>query len=230
MSEALLVLTGLAIGAVFVAVVALILRRSSDGAPISIVGSETIAEKVRAVGKLVGLEVHAKEIATSTKGWSWIPPILLSQAKVAMIFAFEKQYFVDLHRISPSNIEQVAPGRFRINMPAVEGTLRLCDVSPYDIQAGRILGLLDVIQMNAQTQKALIRAAQDQAAELFENNETRYLEEARTTIAHQLETLLSMFDVQVEIHWGDSPADQHVKTGDIVVEQNMERKLAGATT
>jgi hypothetical protein len=32
-----------------------------------------IAEQVRSVGKLIGLEVHAKEIATAKKGWSGCP-------------------------------------------------------------------------------------------------------------------------------------------------------------
>ena len=229
MESAFLVLTSLVVGGVFAAVVIVLLRRKGGSAPVQVVGAETIAERVRAVGKLVGLEVHAKEIATSTKGWSWIPPILLSQAKVAMIFSFEKQYFVDLHRIRESDVREVGAGHYRLAMPEVEGTLRLCDVTPYDIQAGRILGLLDVIQMNAQTQKRLIRAAQTQAAELFETNEGRYLSEARRTIANQLETLLAMFDVRLEIDWGDEAGAgaRRVPTGEMVGEGAMERKLAG---
>lgn len=226
MDSVLLVFAGLFIGAVFVAVVVFLLRRKGKSAPVQIVGAETIAERVRAVGKLVGLEVHAKEIATSTKGWSWLPPIILSQAKVAMIFSFEKQYFVDLVRIRESDVREVGAAHYRLRMPAVEGTLRLCDVTPYDIQAGRILGLLDVIQMNAETQKQLIRAAQTQAADLFDNNEARYLSEARRTITTQLETFLAMFDVRLEIDWGDE-SDQHVPTGEMLVEREMERKLTG---
>src|SRR3569832_1174479 len=63
-----------------------------------------VTERIRAVGKLVGLEVSAKEIATVTKGWSWVPPLLLSQARLAMIFHFEKQYSVDLRRITPGDV------------------------------------------------------------------------------------------------------------------------------
>lgn len=229
MENAILVLTSLCVGAVFAAVVIVLLRRKGRGASVQIIGTETVAERVRAVGKLVGLEVHAKEIATSTKGWSWIPPLLLSQAKVAMIFSFEKQYFVDLHRIRERSVEEVAPGHYRLRMPEVEGTLRLCDVTPYDIQAGRILGLLDVIQMNAETQKQLIRAAQNQASELFENNEARYLSEARRSIAAQLETFLNMFGIRLDVDWGgEIPAQQHVETGRMIVEEEMEKKLAGA--
>jgi hypothetical protein len=227
MDNASLVLVGLGIGVVVAALGFLALRRKGVGAPVEVVAVETIAERVRAVGKLVGLEVHAKEIATSTKGWGWIPPILLSQAKVAMIFSFEKQYFVDLHRINAACVEEVAPGHYRLRMPDVEGTLRLCDVSPYDIQAGRILGLLDVIQMNAETQRQLIKAAQEQAAQLFERNEGRYLTEARRAIGTQLQTFLGMFDVRLDIDWGGEA--RRVKTGEMLVERDMERKLAGVS-
>ena len=55
----------------------------------------SIAERIRAVGKLVALEVCAKEIATVSSGWAWLPPLLLSQARLAMIFNFEQQYYED---------------------------------------------------------------------------------------------------------------------------------------
>lgn len=230
MNDAILVLTGLGVGACFAALVIILLRRKGGIAPVEVIAMETVAERVRAVGKLVGLEVYAKEIATSTKGWSWIPPILLSQAKVAMIFSFEKQYFVDLNRVREMSVEEVGPGHYRLRMPEIEGTLRLCDVTPYDIQAGRILGLLDVIQMNAETQKQLIKAAQNQAGELFAKNESRYLAEARRSIAAQLETFLAMFDIRLDVDWGEagSAEQRSVPTGEIIVEKEMEKKLAGA--
>lgn len=201
MDQVLLVLTGLTLGLVGAGIALALLRRRGDKAPV-VIGAEVIAERVRVVGKLVGLEVHAKEIATSTKGWDWLPPILLSQAKIAMIFAFEKQYFVDLHRVTPADIEELGPGRFRLCLPEVEGALRLVDVQPYDIQAGRILGLLDVIQMNAKTQKELMRAAQEQAGALFKASEAKYLAEARRSCQQHLESLLGMFGVRVEVTWG----------------------------
>jgi hypothetical protein len=78
---------------------------------------QTVIERVRAVGKLVGLEVCAKEIATATSGWAWLPPIVLSQARLAMIFNFEKQYSVDLSSIGPKHIREAgadsSPSRSR---------------------------------------------------------------------------------------------------------------------
>ena len=168
---------------------------------------ELIAEHVRAVGKLIGLEVSAKEIATATKGWSWLPPLLLSQARIAMIFCFDKQYFVDLSRIGPSNVDELAPGRYRLRMPPIEGTLRLTDVQPYDIQDGRLLGLLDVIQMNANTQRQLMQGAQEQASELFTRNDQRYRDEAQRSIERQVVALLGFFDVRVDLDWGADVRD-----------------------
>jgi len=204
MDRVFLVLLGIALGLIAMAAVVVLLRRKGNAAPV-VIGAEIIAERVRAVGKLIGLEVHAKEIATSTKGWDWMPPIILSQAKIAMIFAFEKQYFVDLQRVTPSDVEELGQGRFRLRLPEVEGALRLVDVQPYDIQAGRILGLLDVIQMNAKTQKELMRAAQDQASALFKTSEAKYLAEARKSCQTHLESLLGMFGVRVEIAWPGAP-------------------------
>lgn len=177
--------------------------------------THTVAERVRAVGKLVGLEVAAKEIVTKTSGWAWMPPILLSQARLAMIFAFEKQYFVDLTRVRENDVQKLegAAGRYRIVLPPVEGSLRLLDVQPYDIQDGRILGLLDIIPMNAERQRQLMLQAQKQAAQLYSVNDPRYLAEARSSIERHLRSLLGLFDIHVELVWsedleGASPGDR----------------------
>lgn len=166
--------------------------------------AELIAERVRAAGKLVGLEVCAKEIATAKKGWSWLPPLLLSPARLAMIFQFEKQYYVDLARVCPRDVSDFGNRRYQLILPPVEGVLRLTDVTPYDIQDGRILGLVDVIQMKAEAQGELMRRAQDQAALLFETADPRYLQEARRSIQKQLTALLALFDAEVDVIWKDA--------------------------
>lgn len=222
----MLVVIGGAVIAVLAGVLVLLLRRGGAKAPTTLTAS-LVAERVRAVGKLVGLEVHAKEIATSTKGWGWVPPLLLSQAKIAMIFSFEKQYAVDLSRLTSEDVERLAEGRYRLTLPGVEGALRLTDVSPYDIQAGRILGLLDVIQMNAQTQGELMSAAREQAASLFGRAESRYVTEARRSIGAQLSSLLSMFDLDVEVVWRGEPVDDVATPADLVIEPAVGRTLGG---
>jgi len=167
---------------------------------------QTIAERIRAVGKLVGLEVCAKEIATTTSGWAWLPPILLSQARLAMIFNFEKQYTIDLARVGPDDVVDLGEGRFRITLPPIEGHLRLLDLTPYDIQNARILGLLDVIPMTADRQREMMKKAQHQAAELYQSNDERYLREARRSVEQHLTSLLELFGIRAEVQWADQPA------------------------
>lgn len=229
---ATIIILAILMAAMGTALALLLLRRKSSEAPVR-AQSVTVAERVRSVGKLVGLEVHAKEIATSTKGWSWMPPILLSQAKIAMIFHFEKQYFVDLNRLRSSDVEEVQPAdpvtgeraKFRIHMPPIEGQLRLTDVTPYDIQAGRILGLVDVIQMNAATQSTLMRSAQEQAGQLFENNGDRYEREAVQSIERRLESFLLLFDAELEIIWPSAATAPH-RAQSVEVAGELEQRLA----
>ena len=163
--------------------------------------THAVVDRVRESGHLVGLEVRAKEIATSTQGWGALPPLLFSQAKLAMIFEFEKQYSVDLAQLRDSDIEHVGQGRVVLHMPTVEGSLRLLTLTPYDIQAGRVLGLLDVIPMNADRHGQLLEAAQAQAAELFEQADARYTEQARRSIEHRLRAVLRMVGVDAEFVW-----------------------------
>lgn len=198
----ILLLIGLALGAAGVWIISRKLRAPARDFEKRIV-TQTIAEHVRAVGKLVGLEVCAKEIATATSGWPWLPPILLTQARLAMIFQFEKQYAVDLAKLRPGDVKDLGSNKFRITLPPIEGTLRLTDVFPYDIQSGRIIGLLDIIPMHADRQKDLMKRAQAQAGELFVKSDARYLVEARGSIERHVRALLAMFGVEVEIAWAD---------------------------
>ena len=172
-------------------------------APPPVVTVETIAERVRGVGKLVGLEVFAKEIATATKGVAWMPPLLLSQARLAMIFSFRKQYFVDLARLDDADVAPGDDGHYRLRLPAIEGDLHLTDVTPYDIQDGRVLGLVDVIPMNADRQGLLMEAARGQASDLYDRNDDRYLADARRNVEKHVRSLLRLFGIEVDIIWAD---------------------------
>jgi hypothetical protein len=101
-------------------------------------------------------------------------------------------------------VRELAPGKYRLRLPPLEGTLRLTDISPYDIQDGRVLGLLDVIQMNATRQGELMQEAQHQASRLFDANDARYQTEARRSVERQIRSLLSLFDVEVEVLWAET--------------------------
>jgi len=204
MTEPVLILAGVIVGVGALVLIQRLLGRRAKPHSLS---THTVFERVRAVGRLVGMEVRAKEIATSTRGLSWLPPIILSQARVAMIFQFEKQFSVDLARLRPDDVAPVEADRFRLRLPAVEGALRLIDVTPYDIQAGRVLGLLDIIQVDAATQGDLMKKAQTQAADLYTANDTRYEDEARRSIERQLRAFLALFGVRVEIEWATPDPD-----------------------
>ncbi|MCA9274839.1 MAG: DUF4230 domain-containing protein [Phycisphaerales bacterium] len=198
-----------------------VVKRGRKGGGVDKISLRMLTERVRAVGKLVGLEVHAKEIATATKGFNWLPPILLSQAKVAMIFQFEKQYAVELGSLDERDVEDLGNGRFRVTLPPIVGSLRLMDVEPYDIQQGRVLGLVDVINMNAERQNELMKTAQQQAAELFEKNDDRYEKQARDAIERQLQAIAKLFDGTLDIRWRETAQreqprlvmDESLKTG-----------------
>ena len=99
--------------------------------------------------------------------------------------------------------------------------MRLMDVEPYDIQQGRVLGLVDVINMNAERQNELMKTAQQQAAELFEKNDERYEKQARDAIERQLQAIAKLFNGSLEIEWRESAnreqprlvMDESLKTG-----------------
>lgn len=163
--------------------------------------SYTIAERVRSVGKLVGLEVMSKEIVTQTKGMGWLPPLLLSQARLAMIFCFNKQYYVDLSRVTPDQVKPTGLNTYEVVLPPIEGSLSLLEITPYDIQSGKLLGLLDVFRMDATTQKTLMQRAQVEAEGLYEQHAARYEAEARRVIVRQLRGLLDLFEVEATIRF-----------------------------
>lgn len=224
----LLIALGLAclIGAGIAAWVVMSIKRGRTGKGVDKIELRMLTERVRAVGKLIGLEVHAKEIATATKGWDWLPTILLSQAKVAMIFQFEKQYAVDLTSLNQDDVTEMEVGRFRVELPPIEGSLRLMDVEPYDIQQGRVLGLVDVINMNAERQGELMRTAQQQASALFEKNDPRYIAQARDAIERQLQSIAKLFGVRIDIVWRSQPKGEGQPR--LVIDDQLKRKTGPA--
>ena len=198
------------------ALLAWTLRRRMGRSATPTMTTHIIAERVRAVGKLVGLEVMSKEIVTQTRGLSWLPPLLLSQARLAMIFCFEKQYFVDLALLREEHVEHLGARRYRLTLPPIDGSLRLLDVTPYDIQSGKLLGLLDVFRMDAPAQKELMVRAQDEAQALYETHAARYEEEARRAVVRQVIGLLQLFDIEVEVCFetpGGSPQTSSIPAG-----------------
>jgi len=201
MTELILLTAGIAIG-----IASLWLARRAftrNASSHTTIETTMVVDRVRSVGRLVGLEVSAKEIATSTRGLPWLPPAILSKARLAMIFQFEKQYAVDLTRIDEGDIRRSRTGAWLVTLPAIEGALRLADITPYDISAGKALGLFDVIPMDAKAQKQLMCSAHEQASSIYAENEPRYTVEAQRSIESQLTALLSMLGVEVRFQWSE---------------------------
>jgi len=201
MTELILLIAGIAIGIAALWLMRRAFARNSTSH--TTIETTTVVDRVRSVGRLVGLEVSAKEIATSTRGLPWLPPAILSKARLAMIFQFEKQYAIDLSLIEPEHVRRTRSGVWKVTLPAIDGALRLVDVTPYDIAAGKVLGLFDVIPMDAGAQKHLMCAAQEQASSIYQENESRYMTEAQRSIESQLTALLSMLGVEIEFDWAE---------------------------
>jgi acetamidase/formamidase len=78
-------------------------------------------------------------------------------------------------------------------------------MTPYDIQAGRILGLVDIIPMNADRQGALMARAQEHAAKVFEDQDREYTLQAAAAVEAQLRSLLGLMGVELELAWAEDP-------------------------
>lgn len=176
------------------------LGRRSRAKPLE-VQTQMITERVRSVGKLVGFEVFAKEITTAKQGVNWMHPALVSQSRLAMIFHFEKQYYIDLEELRPEDIREVGPKRFRIVLPPVRGDLVTRDFEMYDISSGRVLGLIEVNPMSADRQNEMKRVAQQQAAHQFYQNDGKYEMKARTSLERTLSSLAEMLGAELEFEW-----------------------------
>lgn len=202
--------------------------------------TQHITERVRSVGRLVALEVCAKEIATATSGIAdgWLPPVLLSPARMAIIFQFRKQYFVDLSAIGAEHVQDLpdvlderrrrmglSPARrVRVKLPALQGELALASMTPYDIQAGRILGLVDIIPMNADRQSALMARAQEHAAKVFDDQDGAYKAQAAAAVETQLRSLLGLMGVELELVWSEAPVTaQRISSSSVESPRSSER-------
>ncbi len=108
-------------------------------------------EKMRSVGELIVLRVLAKEIVTQSEHWagefgkrflSW----LWSDRKLAMVFEFDINFKYDL-RSSDFDIEDLGQGHFRLKMPTCHYDIAIKSSKVYDVQAGRLRLLPDVINV-----------------------------------------------------------------------------------
>lgn len=198
----------------------ILLRRSKGGmAEPTRTLSESIVERVQSVGRLTGLEVSSKEITTQVKGgFKWIPKLVISPARLAVIFHFETHYYVDLGHLEVTDVRMVGPNQYEIVLPRIEHTFMLKELEAYDIQAGRLLGLLDITSLDAETHNDLMQRARTEAESMFQKQNERYSKQAERAVAQQMAALLQMFGVEVNVRWNGDPAMATISEAEPVVE------------
>ena len=167
-----------------------------------------VTQQVSAVGRLVALDVNAKEIATATSGPDWLPPALLTRAKVALVFHFERQYALDLNALEAEDIVRLSPGRVRLRPPPIRSRTTLVDLEPYDIQSGKLFGLLEIIPMNAARQRRLMAAARESACTLSDADEQSHIALARASAEREIRRALQSLGLAVEFDWSRSVVER----------------------
>jgi Protein of unknown function (DUF4230) len=191
-----------------------------------------VTQRVASVGRFVALEVTAKEIATASTGPQWLPPALLTRAKVAMIFHFRHEYTFDLAALSDSDI-MPQRGRLKLRMPEMQSNTVLVDLEPYDIQSGKVFGLIEVIPMGAARQRKLMAAARQEAGTVGVEDEHAQRAMARSSAEKHIRKMLGHARLVVDFDWSRSLAQEAEIVGRITPADEteavaMEREAIGA--
>jgi len=160
-----------------------------------------IVERVRSVGKLVGFEVLHKEIVTEIEKLKWTPRMLVTPARVAMIFYFEKQYFIDLLKLSESDIEEIRPGLYQLTIPPLDGDFCVRQMEAYDIQSRKVVGMFDATGIDENRFNQLMERAREEAEKLYDKQADRYELQARESIARLIKGLFDRFDGRARRRW-----------------------------
>jgi len=181
-----------------------------------------VTQRVASVGRFVALEVTAKEIATASTGPQWLPPVLLTRAKVAMIFHFRHEYALDLAALSQGDITTTRSGRVRLRMPELKANTVLVDLEPYDIQSGKIFGLIEVIPMGAARQRTLMAAARKQAGTITEEDDQSQRAMARASAEKHIRRMLGHAHLAVEFDWSRSLQQDPDIVGSIAPAETLE--------
>lgn len=104
---------------------------------------QIFVEKLRSLGELVVFKAYTKEIVTAAEHWfgEWGKKYLtwlISNKKMAMVFAFEINFWYDL-RSSEFSISNTGQDRFVIKMPRCLYDISIKDISFYDEQRAKFL-------------------------------------------------------------------------------------------
>ena len=104
---------------------------------------QIFVEKLRSLGELIVFKAFTKEIVTAAEHWfgEWGKKYLtwlISNKKMAMVFAFEINFWYDL-RSAEFGISNAGDDRFVIKMPRCLYDISIKDISFYDEQRAKFL-------------------------------------------------------------------------------------------
>jgi hypothetical protein len=100
-------------------------------------------ENLKSIGELVVFKAFTKEIVTAADHWlnEWGKKYLtwlISNKKMAMVFAFEISFWYDL-RSTDFDVTDAGQGKFVIKMPKCLYDINIKDISFYDEQRAKLL-------------------------------------------------------------------------------------------
>ena len=104
---------------------------------------QIFVEKLRSLGELIVFKAFTKEIVTAAEHWfgEWGKKYLtwlISNKKMAMVFAFEINFWFDL-RSAEFSITNAGDDRFVVKMPHCLYDISIKDISFYDEQRAKFL-------------------------------------------------------------------------------------------
>lgn len=118
-------------------------KKSPPALPKEDIRVHIFVENLRSIGELVVFKAFTKEIVTAAAHWlgEWGKKYLtwlISNKKMAMVFAFEINFWYDL-RVSEFKVTHTGEGRFIIKMPRCLYDISIKDISFYDEQRAKFL-------------------------------------------------------------------------------------------
>ncbi len=163
--------------------------------------AHTVIDRIRGVGRLVALEVGAKEIVTVGEG----DDTLWGRArKLIMVFTFQIQYSCDL-RAAEVHPGHDGDGRFRVCLPPLERLTCLVDQQHHHEQPGSTWFGLVQRPFSAAERDAMWHQARTQAEQAAAAG-GGHLEIAERQVISLLTALFAPTGVQLDVDFAAAPA------------------------
>jgi hypothetical protein len=141
--ELTLFIIGILLGVFGVLGIRRALQKKSATSPVAQPQIQIFLENLKSIGELVVFKAFTKEIVTAADHWlnefgkkylTW----LISNKKMAMVFAFEISFWYDL-RSPDFDVTDAGLGKYIIKMPKCLYDISIKDISFYDEQRAKVL-------------------------------------------------------------------------------------------